>query len=60
METILSSAIALAVTLFFVLRHVRTMPAAKPAARPVRRKPGSGQPGAATAARRPDESQFFR
>ena len=46
METIFSSAIALAVTLFFVRRHVKTMPAAKPGARPARSKRGSGQPEA--------------
>ena len=38
METILSSAIALAVTLFFLRRHVKAMPAAKPSVRAARRK----------------------
>ena len=41
METILSTLIAAAVTLFFVRRHVKTLPAAKPIARPARRKPAS-------------------
>jgi hypothetical protein len=42
METILSSLIALAVTLFFVRRQVQTMPAAKPSTRPARRKAPPG------------------
>jgi hypothetical protein len=46
METILSSLIALAITLFFVRRHVKTMPAPKPSARPARRK---APPGASPA-----------
>jgi hypothetical protein len=41
METLLSSVIAAAVTLFFVRRHVKAIPPAKAGARPVRRKPGS-------------------
>ena len=43
METILSSVIAAAVTLFFVRRHVKTMPAPKPVAR---RAPSRGAPPA--------------
>jgi hypothetical protein len=38
METLLSSMIAAAATVFFVRRHVKSLPAAKPAAQPVRRK----------------------
>ena len=38
METLLSAAIAAAVTLYFVRRHVKSLPPAKPAAQPVRRK----------------------
>ena len=38
METLLSSAIAAAVTLFFVRRHVKSLPPAKPAVQPARRK----------------------
>jgi len=42
METILSSLIGLAVTLFFLRRHVKTMPAPKASARPARRKTPPG------------------
>jgi hypothetical protein len=38
METLLSSAIALAVTLFFVRRHLKSLPPPTPAARPAQRK----------------------
>ncbi len=38
METLLSSAIALAVTLFFVRRHLKPLPPPKPAGRPAQRK----------------------
>ena len=38
METLFSSAIALAVTLFFVRRHLKSLPPPKPAARPAPRK----------------------
>jgi hypothetical protein len=38
METLLSSMIAVAATVFFVRRHVNSLPPAKPAAQPVRRK----------------------
>jgi hypothetical protein len=41
METLLSSVIAAAVTLFFVRRHVKALPPVKASARPARRKPGS-------------------
>lgn len=41
METILSSAIALAITMFFVRRHLKNIPAAKPSVRPARRKPAA-------------------
>jgi hypothetical protein len=40
METILSSVIAAAVTLFFVRRHVKAMPASKTGTRPARRRDG--------------------
>jgi hypothetical protein len=43
METLLSSAIAAAVTLFFVRRHVKSLPPAKPSARPAHRKRDVGQ-----------------
>jgi hypothetical protein len=38
METLLSSMIALAATVFFVRRHVKSLPPAKPAAQPAPRK----------------------
>ena len=38
METLLSFLIAAAVTIFFVRRHVKSLPPAKPVARPVQRK----------------------
>jgi hypothetical protein len=38
MENLLSSVIAVAVTLFFVRRHVKTLPPAKPATRRAQRK----------------------
>jgi hypothetical protein len=47
METILSSVIAAAVTLFFVRRHVKALPPAKPAARPARRRVDDAGSGAA-------------
>jgi hypothetical protein len=47
METIITATIAAAITLYFVRRHVKNMPAAKPATRPARRKPGATQREAA-------------
>jgi hypothetical protein len=38
METLISSMIAVAATVFFVRRHVKSLPPAKPAAQPARRK----------------------
>jgi hypothetical protein len=38
METLLSLAIAATVTLFFVRRHLKSLPPPKPAARPAQRK----------------------
>ena len=54
METILSAVIAASVTLFFVRRHVKNMPAAKTPARLARRKPGGSAPPALV---RPDPSK---
>jgi hypothetical protein len=45
METLLSSVIAAALTLFFVRRHVKALPPAKPSTRPARRKPGTHRDG---------------
>jgi hypothetical protein len=46
METLISFAIAAAVTLFFVRRHLKSMPPAKPAAPAVRRKPSPSREAA--------------
>ena len=48
METLLSSVIAATVTIYFVRRHVKALPPAKPNIRPHPPKPGGSEPGEPT------------
>jgi hypothetical protein len=48
METLLSSVIAATVTLYFVRRHVKSLPSSKPNIRPRPPKPDSSESGEPT------------